>query len=659
MRSSSKEKFKKPKPEVSEQRGMFWLFLSVVSCLLASFLFKKTFSSERISSEVGAQIQKLNQSKSFQVAVEPVHLKLSRGWLPALGFETKGLIFTLQRHDRRQDQCEGKTEGVIRDVFLPIRLSSLLAGDLRFSEIRAGFIEVNTLNSECKADEDEKGQAEKNPKGKTGEPASSPSIQSLWQKIWKKAYSVSERLSGIRSDLIWYQVNGELVSELKDLHLKRSKESLSLEVNLNPHRLWRSHSIPPMTFFVKGELTPSQIAVEARSNYREGMIVANAEWSADGKDKPLLGELRVRHLPLTFFRALMLKSLNLDQIGNTSAWISCSIPYELNVASADKEVLFDAEAKQCVLEGSMGRFETAELRMSKSKLLYPVRLKFTRLSLDKLTELIRFKGLDGTFETLGESDGEIRFQGEKEWSVNAFCRNSEIPFSRRGRRELQKVNMVELNVERKDAEILGRLERFEVEGGEFKGSAKLKHQIEDHKSELEVNIEKLNLNPKVEQLMMGARSSGLKVVGLGRLTKGELEYWKGVLAVQALAGEGWKAEGVALQTQFSEKQFVARGEADILDSDSAFHYDFLPKLIYGNQSHYGFKKVKGVIFFNGIEGRWENVTATTDFGFGRFRSLGKWTQKNGELEGEVWAEGPKSSERKLKLKGTWAEPKLL
>lgn len=388
------------------------------------------------------------------------------------------------------------------------------------------------------------------------------------------------------------------VVTLQDSHLQWDAENASLELNtelmIEPEVVLKQ-SLSPLRLDIK--VDERQLSGVGEMNLQEGEISAGFNIRrGQNEELKLSAQLSMQHFPADrLFEMVYRAGWNSSLIHPELTWLTCTA--ELNAVISqlpDTPLLI----QDCQLLGDIGRIETSPIAFDlwRQQLLQPFELKIQRLNLKEFIHSVDRKGPSGIMSRYGWLQGTLKVESAHQAQFVGELREAEFNFSRGGIRAVQAVDSISTEFSLADERVSGRIQKMELQGGEFSGVVSFNFDREFRQGLLQVDIDRLAFSPSVQRLMVRGQMRPMEIYGKGRVNAFALTDWKGTLGTKGFKGQLFDAADVKIKTELSDGMLTVTAQLlDLQLPKTSWLTSYLEPLLLDQVdiSHNAFKASEG------------------------------------------------------------------
>ncbi len=538
-----------------------WLLITLIT-LSAGFITRHFISKIPLEEQF---LRPWISQQPLNIETTPPEIHFSQGFKPIIGLYLKRISFN-------DPKCLSRS-AVINDLLLIIDPLKLLTGKIVLSKVHIEHIDYNEPKgcqldlashpiTDSVANPTPSSLREKNPKDLlSDDPIDSASVVKKESDPKKKSggsLDVEKQLWEKRKSLNAKNINW-LFSKIDDWIQKKHLSSLKIESLKVSY--W--HSIVEHTT-VK---TPVEIRFDDniliamkldQMNYKGRLIpvdksllkiILNSEriqidWLSSVRE----GKLRLQFLQLNDSQLQSAISLSSDQVPLSAVtgffgrdhqlnymWLNCQIDLLAPLNQLNNTFL---KVEKCLIDGPYGKIVFADVSSTLSR-LEKVKIHVDSLDLDQVIKNKRDLYLSGVIANYGLLNGELIFEQGLFQSTGLF-ENTEFVFSSRSRRDLQKIKKIPWSLSGSPKEWSLQIKEFDIENGEFDGLIEVSYKNQSQ-SEMtaKISVNKLLLDEKIYELMLGAKRALMKIYGQLNIKAGDLTQGFFLVATPELETESF------------------------------------------------------------------------------------------------------------------------
>jgi hypothetical protein len=648
-----KKNSKKHADLVEDQPGLVIFIAGFTLSILAGFAFRSFFASERIYDEVLLAAQRIHPS--IKADIKSAELKLSDHGLPAWNIEISGITLD------SSETCWGKPRLEIDKVVLPLSWKRWFQEQKPFDVFQINKAELrfaDKLNKQCfneVAAEPLKSNLKSNQgvvflQKTVAEENSNLQHRDFLELKIKKISVQSPQLSGsvvelenlslieksVEPKVFVLKASTPLFRDIHDFDYS-TKADLQVEYTDFPEKKIQAHMI--------GQFREGHFAIHFLNRVEEGLYNC---------------ELELKHLPLSKVFSVLHKYGFLENMSPKQAWLSLKGGSQ-GLLRENEPISF--EVKDFHLEGELGSLKTGliEITNAQKAQFKPFLMQALDLDFEKLLELFQSKQPVPTLGSFGQFSGRVEIKKTDEFRFFGKHKNLELIFSNKGQRQIQKVNEMSLDLQRKKDNVTLALNRIELEDGQFDGEISVKADTAKSKYHLNLFAGLIDLNPKVQSLI----SQGPKMGSL----KGSLDIYVEDQQLKKTSGR-IHADSLIIETlRFEDPEFVIKSEKDqfllSLKAKSfflpkefiqkTFLVNAFPKSWFEGESAY-FQGLQSEFLFKDFnELRWRNAKAQVVGAKESIQTEGHYDQSSLRGSLSVISDGSRNN---WKIEGTRNEPQI-
>ncbi|MBY0553541.1 hypothetical protein K2P97_03365 [bacterium] len=160
----------------------------------------------------------------------------------------------------------------------------------------------------------------------------------------------------------------------------------------------------------------------------------------------------------------------------------------------------DSKFKKVQLNVENGSLKVSEIEINYdgSQLsLKPFDLAIESLSLSKIKNIEGLRKKLDSFDSLGDLTGKLEFKNENSYEIKGSIKNIQAVFSNRGRRDLQGIDHVDVEVERSGANLKIGAKNFVINGQKLNGAFEAVHDLNKLSTVAQLKLDGSSMNSKV------------------------------------------------------------------------------------------------------------------------------------------------------------------
>lgn len=197
------------------------------------------------------------------------------------------------------------------------------------------------------------------------------------------------------------------------------------------------------------------------------------------------------------------------------------IPFSISLANngeiylADKTEI-DSKFKNIFINIENGIVKINQLVMNYTDselLIKPFEMSVESLSLSKLKNIEQFKNKLDSFDSMGELSGKLEYTNKNLYTIKGNVKNIKAVFSNRGRRDLQNVEHVDIELLRRKNELKLEASNFIINNENVNGLLYAAHNTDNLNTSAQLKISGVTLNNKIwEQFTFVEQSPRIEVL---------------------------------------------------------------------------------------------------------------------------------------------------
>lgn len=529
--------------EIRFKRSLFRFTVSFCLALICGLFTNYSIERLDLNQKIANSLQ---TPSSYQVQLVKPQLRLSQGWLPTLGI-------SLDRVLVMDDSCVlHKIQ--VQNAFVHFDVLKLLSGQFIPSSLEIDFLDVD-LSQSCKNKVSESHSVPtlaKSPPKKT-EQKSNHDVQ---QKIirtgdWQKAFQVvkkiiaEKKLKKISVDKIHLKyiqsVNKQslLIGDINaDLNSKLDIIMGITQLNLQGQDLPLSQA--QLQLLLTGDLLQAQL----KSSIREGSLLAEFQIK-NNTSFDFSTSIDFNKVPISSFSRELYPKAHLNYL-----WANCQAGLNGPWKAFFKTPIV---ANNCLVDGPYGKIQVNNLKATLGK-LDELQVDFKKLNLDKILKDRRNIYFSGIFSRYGILNQRLTYKNKKMTLVGSLV-DAAFLFSNNNYREVQMVKKFPFRFEWEDKNQTwkGIFNKVDLVNGTFDGS--FQFIVSGHKKKTQGNlaIHKIQLNPKIYRLMLNSEATPFQIYGRFEMEDNELKDWSAIIGTPQLITEDYRLEKLKVKARFGKE----------------------------------------------------------------------------------------------------------
>jgi hypothetical protein len=636
---------------VIEQKGLRVLVSGVVLALLMALTFRAIFSPQRVKYEIERVIEESNPQKA-EIKIEQAYLSLADGWFPRLAVVIENLEL------QSQDPCLYFAKINVGSMILPVSLQSIFDRSLVLKKLEMNHLvaHMKTKGIKCDTSLFAPPTLEEMPNTLANPMVESPSAKPINEAPLVQTLSIEG--SPLKEVLL---THGELhfdafpdfylqVKKLKAELTDKPEKSASVVGDLELIPVTDDRLIGWNTRF-QMEATEKLVKSHFKGQWREGSVNLDLDYKAKDNQLELKGDFKQIPLGQIF---IFTNELGWSK-GAPSArqsWISFHTDY-VQHSKKDKQV----NIKDIKVEGDFGDIKVPLLEASGEPLIWqPLKVELNSVNISKLLMAFDQPHPSSSLSSLGVFNGMLDLDGPHFKSAQGDLKGLEFVFSNKGIRDVQVVSNMQLEVREIDNQYKAKVTDLELKDGEFKGQVDANYNKVDSSTQVQVVLDQIKLNPKVEKLMT---NKGFLSALQGKLNflfkKDEKPQIQGF--IKADSGQIEKVNFEKLRWEINSSNIESLWKFTFQDlkwNADAQSLETLQKILKVEASTLELKNftVKGKKGENSFE--WTELQAQITEPKIKINSQGAWDE-DGNLKGTIQVKSEKES-RQINISGTRESP---
>lgn len=482
--------------------------------------------------------QLLKEDQKYRVLIHEPSFHFKQGWRPVIGIH-------LARVEVADKNCAEKN-ALLQGVLLPLQWRSLVSATPRVGTALIDFLDVH--HRPCPESEKnlskrtgEKGQKEfatqkKSKKQKTPNPLPWDDFDRSLQKLNKKKWA--EHLQGVtikRAQLL-YKNNKEQVVRLEGRASLKADKSTWLTLDLSQLRVG-DEVVPISKGEVKVELTAQSLLLSIEARVREGLLALKLNWPTESEQEVSL-QASVQKIPLSYLSSFYLKDNQLSYL-----WLDCR--GELT-GPKDKILKTPIKVSSCLTDGPYGQARFENIKYTLDQGFETLDIEINKMNLDQILRNKREAYLSGVLSKYGVLTQKIQYRSGV-IETEGFLENTEVLFSRRNRRDLQKIKKLTYQAKGEKAAWQARLVSMDLENGEFLGDLKIQKKRENETIDGQLSVHRLVFEKKIYELLLQSEVAVLTLYGQFQIEGDKVSSWSVLGATPLLKSKDYQIENLKIK----------------------------------------------------------------------------------------------------------------
>lgn len=641
---------------VIDQSGFRYVFVGIVISLIFGLAIKSQISQKKIQAVIQQSLSRLDQD--FIIDFRSAEVELSSWGLPSPSLEV-----TQIRISPKKASCYN-SQLYIERLSIPLSLVSILTSKSTVTEISASNVEIRIAEFDncLKSDSD------------LAKPASSIST----------ATETAESVVEAKKNIFQLQTAALLekikIDQLKLIFKKFPKQALELrQVQFDLSYLQDKLNKIQVSAKVNALKDPQSNIVYFRGDL--GLRLSAGESNQIFAEAKLNGQLIDGQAQAYFFYDASLKKLKADfTVQNISLkplkQLNVSESFLLNYPVAlyfqgvseiqlGKKVTSQLYLKNIQVTGDRIFIQIPEVQLQTQDQVVEVtsfEADIKQLNLNKLENVSPLGNVAQSIENYGEFTGRFKFENKQQMELQGMLSNFEFIFSNRGRREILKVDNLEVIGNLKEDSVNLKLSNFNLNDNLLTGSASIQHNMKSQNTQAEAQLSGKLLTEKIWTLLTEtAQNPDVKLHWLYK--KADQERHQVHLYADSLKSKGVVFEAPELQMIQSVTGGLSSGLALTVKVPNAsletilVETDFL-KQLFNADSVLNDKAYSADHFVFNLKGvDWKNMSfdmetklkpSSNPLALQTLKAKGEW-QEDESVHGQLTIQSPNSLVKRFEL----------
>jgi len=536
------------------KKFFIYFFISAILGLFLNSLIQKSIS--RLWKDRQSEMMEKNISGS-----QPVIVFSRSGW-PVIGASIPHATH------RTSFKCYGLVTEV-SDVFVPLPISQLIAGRLRFGTIDVGQMKMEIQEDPACPEQNVVDDVNSRSSVVDREELVGPEAAPSWFTFLKKWPLLKQKVIGeipfpsirVRDiQLAGSTLGGKSVVARGEAELLL-QEDLKIDFNFKPIVLKKREQTLSTNLTAHLVADSEQIKIQADWAYDEGHVVVDLSYKQVSGVADIL--LKTTDLPVSVVNRWFDTSWAFQFL-----WFNCGMHLS-STEAAWSEANWDIS--DCNVSGHHGKITVLSQQLHSIKRPQGLSFQIHDFDLDKVIKGKENVPLDGVFNKFGLIEGQAKIDGN-DFSSQLNLKNAQVIFSRKNQRRLQLIDQIKLDLGYHGSVYSVLIHDAQLAGGQFEGFLAFDYNKHLKQSRSKVSIEKLEFSPEVQKLMWSGKFSPFAITGdialdkdfKMELAKLKLSFSKyeaqGLVASTGLILLDWQKEGGGVSTSLAQLK-VSRGSS--------------------------------------------------------------------------------------------------
>ncbi len=482
--------------------------------------------------------QLLKEDQNYRVLIHEPSFQFKQGWWPVVGVH-------LARVELYDKTCAEKN-ALFQGVLLPFQWDSLFSGAPRVGTAVVDFLDVHlrpcpqfekALSKKAARKGQKKiGLQEKSKKQKTPNSLPWEEIDQSLQKLTNRKWAEQLRGIHIKRAQLMYKNSSEQVVRLEGQGSLSADKSIELSIDLSQLR-FGDEVVPISKGEIKVELTPQSLLLSLEARVREGLLTLKLDWPIEAKQEVSL-QASVQKIPLSYLSSFYLKDNQLSYL-----WLDCG---GVLASPKDKILKTPINISSCLTDGPYGQIRFENIQYTLDQGLESLDIEINKLDLDQILRNKREAYLSGVLSKYGILTQKIQYRSGV-IETEGFLENTEVLFSRRNRRDLQKIKKLSYQAKGETQAWQARLKSMELENGEFLGDLKMQKKLGSEKIDGQLSVHRLVLEKKIYELLLQSEVAVLTLYGQFQIAGEKVVNWSALGATPMLKSKDYQIENLKIK----------------------------------------------------------------------------------------------------------------
>lgn len=570
---------------VIDQPGIRIVVIGFFLSLIIGFTIRNQISGERVQLYLNTAVDRLKSD--FHIDYESAKINLAHWGLPF-----PALVIEKLRLSPKSLLCQS-SQIYIEELEIPISLKMIFGFSKTIPKVRAKTIELRLSNiAKCIG---ESGYSSTNNNGML---ASNDSIidkninESNFKSIFERNTKAELReiyvekfkiISDQRVDqpILLKQLNIELFYSENRLAEARLKSKLNALKDMRSDIYFLNSSLDMLFKSRENGEIESVLSVNGKLLDGDMRFFLHGNLSSE----KMVYELSLDHVSARALLPLMSSHKFIENINYERLPISISLKNNGKIFIG-KNNYIDSKFYNVQLSILNGVLVLPELELSSINGILQVKpfdVKIEKLPLSILKNSEQFRDKFDSFDNLGILSGKLEYKNENSYKIDGKIENIQTIFSNRGRRDLQKIENVDIKFSRTGDHFRFDANKFKISNEVVAGSSFAIYNINTHEALAQLKLSSVSLNNQVwEQFTFVEQSPKMNLFWNYEKNKIESHDLKIFVDKMALPGVVLSALAIDIKQQLSEIKNLNSLNVRIKPSTMLLESDFL-KNKYVNQ----------------------------------------------------------------------------
>lgn len=563
---------------VTRQRSFSLFLVCTLTAIILGLSIRIFFSETRIREWAHTGLRDPNFKFQFQTA----SLSLADGWIPHFAIRVDQLGVQSEKN------CGSESAIVADTVYLPLSFSRLINGQIRLGVVTGASltVRIDSFKENCERNDQKKytGPSVVEDAIHPGDPASKsvakiaveqvPMIHAekkdlsagakTWvsKKQWESGLNFFEGAEFRRIDII--MGGGAQQVSLEKFKLRQEQDESGRFFNFQttvrlPSDVLFGENLS--SFKIKGKLSENQLEAEMKGNLSEGMVLSHLHLVPTDVEPEAQLKLDLKSIPVSTISPILLKAkLITEKVHPQFLWLNCHGEIQGSLRNLFK--INPLNISDCSFEGESGHAKVEAATRFANGEWSPFHVEIRGIQLQKLFDMLTLEAPTGVLSQLGVFSGGLDFRSSDDVTLAGSISGVEVFFSNHNVRGRQLIEALRLQIEKKGAQVLAKVESLVLKNGAIDGKIEARLSEKLDSGEIRVALDRIELDADVEKLMLNGRGEGLSLHGTGLIRGHHLSEWQGDVKLSRLEGDGFWVSKMFLKTDFRDDEFKISARAE-------------------------------------------------------------------------------------------------
>lgn len=590
---------------IAEQPGFTVLFVGIILSLVLGLSFRAGFSESRLLREINYAASRIDTSIQFSLG--GASLSLADGILPEFAVKVENIKMD------SGNSCWMSPVAEINTLKLPLSFFKLLLGQVVINEIKLDEVRLTLREprANCQASQFET-------------QSSRDVAQNQKKSVFGRARNTIQKVSFedlkiqiIHLDSMTFGFRNVVINSLSENPRRISIESGGVAGGMYIDGDYASRARVQLDY---EEAKGGEWLLRLDGHLREGQYQITGNFNQT-TDLFTLG-MNFKYIPVNrLFSILKNYRVIKTDINAKKSWLSAKLDVKGKSALADDAHI---SLRDFQLEGDFGEISAPIIEMTgfRKPSLLPAQMRLRNVSILKVLEFLNKPHPSGIFSNLGEFNGMLDIKSNSDFTLRGEHSNLELVFSSQGKREVQRVSLLNLVMNHSANGLNFLINQARLEDGLFEGSVNISQEEKKDQYSFKMDVSELILAPHVQSVLTDGGSILPVTAKLDAiLQSGKISQLNGKVKIDGINSDLFEVERAELSVISQNRTFYS----DVKSKNVKVHirHPFVQRL---HLLHQDFPALKEESFLNFKGARFKFKTkGPDDFSWSQaFLSNDKW-----------------------------------